>query len=95
MTSITSRPFTGQLGSAEQNSNINLSEGKYLHLKGSATGEAVIRSKNGSGALQVYDSDSMVSKQNIETDAWSGGSLYPSGLVDGVDVAVFNALNIV
>jgi hypothetical protein len=92
LTSITSRAFTGQLGSAEQNSNIHLAGGKYLHLQGSGSGEAVIRSKNGSGALQLFYNEGLVSQQSLETYAWSGTSLYPTGLVDGVDVALFNAL---
>ncbi len=54
MTSITSRPFNGQLGSAEQNSNIVLAAGKgFIVQRGS--GEVGLYCMNNSNTLGVYD----------------------------------------
>ena len=53
MTSITSKPFNGQLGDAEQNSDINLAAGYSLNLR-RGSGVVELHCQNNQEKLEIY-----------------------------------------
>jgi len=96
LTSITSRPFTGQLGSAEQASDIELASGKGILLNES--GQEVGLFCMPSNALKIASHANNAYRTVVPLGAaLQGGdvSVTTGRTVDTVHVAVFNALNIV
>jgi len=102
LTSITSRPFTGQLGSAEQNSDITLAAGLGINM---SRGTGIVRAscENNSHTLQLTTLNE-ASPRGLKCDSLNvdGAADFDQNITqsstktfNGVKIATFNALNIV
>ena len=93
MTSITSRPFNGQLGSAEQNSDITLASGKKFVVQQGSGSASLVCENNGNVLWVRNGSNSAFNEVKMQDCSPQGDINMGAGkTVDGVYVSIFNAV---